>query len=177
MLGAPVFGAARTIVGGASLPREKGVGGKTKLVRTRTILYTALLSAIAAGMIFALGTRKTVDVNVLHERSPLFVQLSDGSIRNGYTYKVLNMIRKDRTFTLSASGIPGASIEVVGEDTGKAAQIDLQVPGDDVSACRLYVNVPEAAVQNSKTPLTLILTDKADGHVVRSETLFAGPGR
>ncbi|HTH17049.1 MAG TPA: cytochrome c oxidase accessory protein CcoG [Magnetospirillum sp.] len=156
--------------------REKGVGGKTKLVRSRTILYTALLSAIGLGMIFMLGTRKTVDVNVLHERSPLFVQLSDGSIRNGYTYKVLNMVRKDRTFALSVS-IPGATIDVVGDEAGKRETTELQVPGDDVTAFRLYVNVPEAAVQNSKTPLSFILTDKADGHVVKSETLFAGPGR
>lgn len=49
--------------------------------------------------------------------------------------------------------------------------------GDDVTTFRIYVTVPEAALQSSKTPLTLVLTDKADGHVVRSQTLFAGPGR
>jgi polyferredoxin len=132
---------------------------------------------VAVLMVFALSTRHTVEVNVLHERSPLFVQLSDGSIRNGYTYKVLNMVRKDRTFSLSVAGIPGASIQVVGDEAGKSTQTELQVPGDDVTAFRLYVTVPEASIQNAKTPLTMVLTDTADGHVVRSETLFAGPGR
>ncbi|MGE5516614.1 MAG: cytochrome c oxidase accessory protein CcoG [Bacteroidota bacterium] len=159
--------------------KARATGGQpqTKLVRPRTMIYTALLTAIGAGMVFMLGTRHTVEVNVLHERSPLFVQLSDGSIRNGYTYKVLNMVRKDRTFSLSVSGIPGATIEVVGDTTGKSAQTEMQVPGDDVSAFRLYVSAPEASIQNSKTPLEFVLTDKADGHVVRSDTLFAGPGR
>jgi cytochrome c oxidase accessory protein FixG len=157
--------------------REKGQGPKTKLVRARTLVYTGLLAAIGCLMLFALSTRHTVEVNVLHERSPLFVQLSDGSIRNGYTYKVLNMVRKDRTFSLSVTGVPGATIEVVGEPSGNREQTELQVPGDDVSTFRLYVNIPEANVQNSKTPLHFVLTDKADGHVVRSETLFAGPGR
>ncbi len=157
--------------------REKGEKARTKLVRARTILYTAILSAVGAVMLFALSTRHTVDANVLHERSPLFVQLSDGSIRNGYTYKVLNMVRKDRTFSLTTDGIPGATIEVVGDTGGKRTQTELEVPGDDVTTFRVYVTVPEATLQNSKTPLTLVLTDLADGHVVRSQTLFAGPGR
>jgi len=157
--------------------REKGESPHTRLIRPRTIIYTAILSAVAVLMVFALSTRHTVEVNVLHERSPLFVQLSDGSIRNGYTYKVLNMVRKDRTFSLSVAGIPGASIQVVGDEAGKSTQTELQVPGDDVTAFRLYVTVPEASIQNAKTPLTMVLTDTADGHVVRSETLFAGPGR
>ncbi|MCR6629949.1 MAG: cytochrome c oxidase accessory protein CcoG [Magnetospirillum sp.] len=159
------------------LAREKGEKAQTKLVRPRTLIYTGLLAVIGVAIVIMLSTRHTVEVNVLHERSPLFVQLSDGSIRNGYTYKVLNMVRKDRAFSLSISGVPGATIEVVGDDSGKKEQTSLQVPGDDVTAFRLYVTVPEAVVQNSKTPLTFVLTDTADGHVVRSETLFAGPGR
>ena len=156
--------------------REKGQPPQTKLVRPRTIIYTALLAAIGVGMVFMLGTRRSVEVNVLHERSPLFVQLSDGSIRNGYTYKVLNMVRKDRTFALQVDGIPGASIEVVGND-GKSAEAELQVTGDDVNTFRIYVNAPDGNIQNSKTPLVFVLTDKADGQTVRSDTLFAGPGR
>jgi cytochrome c oxidase accessory protein FixG len=159
------------------LAREKGEKPHTRLVRPRTIIYTTLLSAIGAAMVFMLSTRHTVEVNVLHERSPLFVQLSDGSIRNGYTYKVLNMVRKDRTFELTVSGIPGASIEVVGDNAGKGAQTELQVPGDEVGTFRVYVTAPESSIQNSKTPLMFQLTEKAEGHVVRSDTLFAGPGR
>lgn len=158
--------------------REKGQKPVTKLIRPRTIIYSALLAAIGVVMVFALGTRHTVEVNVLHERSPLFVQLSDGSIRNGYTYKVLNMVRKDRTFALAVTGIQGATLDVIGDDTdGPTAQTDLQVPGDDVSTFRIYVNAPDGVIEGSNTPLTFVLTDKADGHVVKSETLFAGPGR
>ena len=42
-------------------------------------------------MLGFLLTRDRLDVNVLHDRNPVVVQLSDGSIRNGYTIKVLNM--------------------------------------------------------------------------------------
>ena len=36
------------------------------------------------------GLRSTVDVNILPDRNPLFVTMSDGSIRNGYTIRVMN---------------------------------------------------------------------------------------
>ncbi|MBC7951979.1 MAG: cytochrome c oxidase accessory protein CcoG [Rhodospirillaceae bacterium] len=157
--------------------RAKGEAPQTKLVRLRTVLYTALLIAIGAGILFALSTRHTVEVNVLHERSPLFVPLSDGSIRNGYTYKVLNMVRKDRIYSLKTIGIEGATLEVVGADEGKGAETELRVPGDEVSTYRIYVNVPEGNIANIKTPLKFVLTDKAEGTTVQSETIFAGPGR
>ncbi len=34
--------------------------------------------------------------------------LSDGSIRNGYTLKVLNMTNEPRTFEVAIDGLPGA---------------------------------------------------------------------
>ncbi|HTH15504.1 MAG TPA: FixG Ig-like domain-containing protein, partial [Magnetospirillum sp.] len=155
--------------------RERGEShAKIKLLRARTLVYVAVLSLIGGVMLYALGTRKTMDVNVLHERSPLFVELSSGGIRNGYTYKVLNMVRKDRTLSLSAAGIPGARIELVGEESDSASAT-LSVPGDTVGSFRLYVTVPAGAVQGKKTPLELILTDKDDGTTVRSSTLFAAP--
>ncbi|MGE5476042.1 MAG: FixG Ig-like domain-containing protein, partial [Bacteroidales bacterium] len=156
--------------------RERGEShDKIKLVRARTLLYVAILSAIGAVMVYSLGTRKTMDVNVLHERSPLFVELSNGEIRNGYTYKVLNMVRKDRELTLAVAGLPGARIEVVGED-GEAATAKLSVPGDTVGTFRLYVTAPRSAVPQTKNPLEFVLTDASEGNVVHSNTVFAAPG-
>jgi cytochrome c oxidase accessory protein FixG len=157
--------------------RAKGEEPTTKLIRPRTVIYTAILSVVGLGMVLALGNRSTLEANVLHERSPLYVQLSDGSIRNGYTYKVLNMVRQERTFSLTVAGIEGATLDVIGGEGGPAAEAGLQVQGDDVTTFRVYVNAPEAALDGSKTSLTFVLTDKADGHVVKRDTIFAGPGR
>jgi len=156
--------------------RERGeTHSRIKLVRPRTILYAVILSVIGVVMLYSLGTRKTLDVNVLHERSPLFVELSTGEIRNGYTYKVLNMVRKDRELTLTVDGIPGARVQVVGEDSD-AATARLSVPGDTVGTFRIYVTVPRQAVTGTKTPLNFVLTDAEDGITVRNSTLFAAPG-
>ncbi|MCR6630979.1 MAG: cytochrome c oxidase accessory protein CcoG [Magnetospirillum sp.] len=155
--------------------RERGEDHpKIRLVRARTLMYVAILSVVGAVMLYSLASRKTMDVNVLHERSPLFVELSTGEIRNGYTYKVLNMVREDRTLTLAVSGIDGARLELVGEE-GDGPTAALSVTGDSVGTFRLYVTAPRDAVKGQKTPLDFVLTDSRDGTVVRSSTLFASP--
>ena len=46
--------------------------------------------ASASTMLAILCLRATVDVNILPDRNPLFVTMADGSIRNGYTIRVMN---------------------------------------------------------------------------------------
>ena len=71
--------------------------GVSHIVRPRTLIYAGLWSLIGLLMLFALLTRDRLDLNVLPDRNPLFVTLSDGSIRNGYTLKILNMLPEFRT--------------------------------------------------------------------------------
>ncbi len=47
-------------------------------------------------MLVGLLLRPTLDVNVLRDRNPLFVKLSDGGVRNGYTLKILNKLHEPR---------------------------------------------------------------------------------
>lgn len=157
--------------------RQTGqTANKTKLIRTRTVLYSLLLTVIGAGMVLSLSTRRTTEVNILHERAPLYVQMSDGSIRNGYTFKILNMIRQDRVYTLKTSGVAGATMDLVGGDAD-AQQLELLAPADQVTTLRLYVNAPAASVASKKSDITFILTEKSEGKEVRNTTLFAGPGQ
>jgi cytochrome c oxidase accessory protein FixG len=153
--------------------RAKGQPAKYRVVRPRSIIYTALIAVVVAVMAWSLVFRKTTDVNILHERAPLFVQLSDGSIRNGYVYKVLNMVRQDRTYTLEVAGIEGATLSVVGGDQ-HVAKTEVRVAPDDVGTFNVFVTAPEARLQGKRTPVFFLLTDET-GKTVRSESLFAGP--
>ena len=53
-------------------------------------------------MIYALATRSNDGVSVLHDRNPLFVRLSDGSLRNAYTVRIIN--KTPRTESVRAQG-------------------------------------------------------------------------
>ncbi|WP_316859201.1 4Fe-4S dicluster domain-containing protein [uncultured Cohaesibacter sp.] len=45
------------------------------LIRPRTVIYIAMISLVCGLMVFSLINRKLVDLNVLHDRNPLFVHL------------------------------------------------------------------------------------------------------
>ncbi|BAE52159.1 cytochrome c oxidase accessory protein CcoG [Paramagnetospirillum magneticum] len=154
--------------------RGEGRSGGLRLIRPRTLAYGAILALVASVMLFRLTTRPDVDVNVLHERAPLFVQMSDGSIRNGYVYKILNMKSEDRTFKLRLAGIEGATITVVGGEDS-VAEAEMQVPRDSVGSFRLYVTIPADKVVSKSMPVSFQLT--GPGRQVKTETLFAGPDR
>src|SRR3712207_4414038 len=72
-----------------------------RLVRSRTVLYAGVFSVVGLAMLGLLLFRSTVDVNILPERNPLFVTLADGSIRNGYTIKIMNKEHAERSYRLS----------------------------------------------------------------------------
>lgn len=154
----------------------KARGEKTRVrpVRLRTILYVLLLLFVGGVIAFGLSTRSTTEWNILHERSPMFVQMSDGTVRNGYTMRVINKIREDRHFTLSTRGIDGAVIEVIG-DTGTGPSLTLDLPGDHVGTFRLYVSVPQGNIKESPSPLEFVLTDNASGQAITYISQFYAP--
>jgi polyferredoxin len=116
------------------------------LLRPRTLIYFGLWTAVGIAMLVTLINRTQLDVNVVPDRNPLYVTLSDGSIRNGYTVKILNKRQEQRTFRLAVAGLPGATMEMVGEDGVKGASIDISVEPDKLRAVKIYVATADATV-------------------------------
>ena len=61
-------------------------------MRPRVLLYAGAMVVVSLIMVVALVLRPELGVNVLHDRNPLYVRLSDGGARNGYTIKLLNKL-------------------------------------------------------------------------------------
>ena len=94
--------------------RMEGKAGFVKLVRGRTVLYMALIVATGAFMVYTFATRHDLALAVIHDRNPLAVLLKDGSIRNGYTVRIINKRLQQREFALGIAGPPGTRLEVDG---------------------------------------------------------------
>ena len=155
---------------------EHGERAKVQFLRARTMLYGALIPLVMAIMAAGWFTRSDLEVNVLRDRNPLFVRLSDGSVRNGYTVKILNKRYERRNFRLSVNGLDGARMAIVGFDKDAEAAIDV-VP-DDLRALRVYVSLPPDALKRLSgevTPFTFVVTDLGDGGETRRDTTFRGP--
>jgi cytochrome c oxidase accessory protein FixG len=146
-----------------------------RLVRPRTILYATLMGIVAAIMLWAWLGRTMIEINVLHDRQPLYVELTDGGLRNGYTVKILNKLHEVRTFNLSTEGLAGAKLAIVGLE-GSNPKID--VVTDNLRALKVLVAVPKNArdkLDGASTPFRFVITDIGDGSKTYHEAAFMGP--
>ena len=154
--------------------REKGERTQVRLIRPRTILYAAIIALVGAIMLATLVTRSDLDVSVLRDRNPVFVTLSDGSIRNGYTLKIINKQHAVRHVGLTVDRLPGASIKVIGTDDDAAAV--LMVEPDQLASYRVYVIAPRDVAAGSRD-FDFVLSDRDGSGEARHETTFRGPER
>ena len=121
---------------------------KHRLIRTRTVLYAALMVAISALILFGFSTKATFEVNLLKDRSPDFVRLSTGDIRNGYTLKLVNKANNSREMRVELIAAPGTRFEIVGLQAEDATHIVLPVAAHGVDRYRVLVTTPEAIRQS-----------------------------
>ena len=103
---------------GLADPSEDAAGRslwhRLRLLRPRTVLYAVSMTLVGAVMLATLLSRNDTEITVLRDRNPLFVQLSDGSFRNGYTVKLRNKRHETRRFRILAEGLPRAALSAVG---------------------------------------------------------------
>ena len=147
-----------------------------KLLRPRTLIYFAAWSLVGLGLLFALLTRDRLQVNVLADRNPQFVVLSDGSIRNGYTIKLLNMIPEPRTIVVTMQGLEGGEMSVVGMEHAAARSFAVEVEPDRLKTLKVYVRQPRENVAGPTQHFRFVVEDKSSFESDRYEAIFDAPG-
>ncbi|WP_343565553.1 cytochrome c oxidase accessory protein CcoG [Kiloniella sp. b19] len=157
--------------------RQDGEKEKLNLFRARTVVYSVLLAATMAAMLFALNARSVLDLNVLRDRNPLFVTLSDGSIRNGYTVKILNKIREPRSFVLSLSGLPLQSVKINGIEPDANGTYVIDVKPDKLRSFHLFAAVRSDDLSSSSQPISITVTDTKTQESETYNSVFIGPNR
>lgn len=144
-------------------------------VRPRTLIYTALWSLIGLGLVYMLITRDHLDINVLHDRNPVFVTLADGSIRNGYTIKVLNMDLRGRSFILSMENLPGARMAKSRSDGPTAKNIKITAEANKVREVKVYVTQKKAVLDTEITPFRFVVEEIGGLESSSYNAYFNGP--
>ncbi|CAO3411155.1 Type cbb3 cytochrome oxidase biogenesis protein CcoG, involved in Cu oxidation [Azospirillum largimobile] len=160
--------------------QDTRASGKTyewHLIRPRVIVYALLMLVIGGAMAWSFALRPSLNITVLRDRAPLFVTLSDGSIRNAYTFKVANKTRQNRSYTLSVAGLSAADIKVIGEaeEEGAAHTATISAGADSVATYRVYVTAPRGEVTAASLPLTFQLADTVTAEKNSRDSVFLGP--
>ena len=124
-------------------------------------------------MLYSLAARSLLGMNVLHDRNPLFVTLSDGSVRNAYTVRFLNKRTDLRSIELTVAGVPHPALHVIGEEqTGRTV---VAVGPDQTREVRVLVTVPPDVKLDKSTLVTFTARDIGSGEAVTGSEHFVAP--
>ncbi len=149
--------------------RLRGEATSYQLLRPRVLVYAGALALVAAVMVTALLLRSEIGVNVLRDRNPNFVRLSDGSVRNGYTVKALNKTSRPRTYVLEVQGPEALRLRVLGfEDVPP----NLPVEPDRTRDFRVFLTLPASAIGAASETVTFVLRDPETGKTATSANVF-----
>lgn len=127
-------------------------GGKSRLIRTRPMIYVALMALTLSAAGYLLMTRHSLDVTVNRGAGTLYTLDEDGATRNTFMIRITNRkyVEEAAAITVSVEGIPDAEIIVppitvatgemvqvpmvvrapAGADLGRTAPIDIRVQTD-----------------------------------------------
>ena len=159
---------------------DERAGGQPKSVwkhvfRPRTILYTTLWASVGVAMVVALFLRSPIGLNVTPVRNPLYVTLSDGTIRNTYEVRLHNKHGEERPFHISVTAGEPLSLSLEGQ-----GQTVVDVPADATVTQRIYVTAAPGskAAEGGQLDMrfwVLDLTEATDR--VSADTVFHGKGQ
>lgn len=152
-------------------------GGRVpiKLVRSRTLLYAVMLAATLVLMLGAWMLRSELDVGVVRDANPNYVLLSDGSIRNGYTLKLLNKQHDTRTVRITVEGLPQPRITVAG-----SPDPSIRIAPNETETPHVFITLSPDAVRQlagDVTPITFVVVDTATQETSRHPSVFRYPRR
>lgn len=136
--------------------------------RPRVIIYALILLAALSGVIYGFSHLSPTEFNVTPDRQPLFVRLSDGSIQNKYTLKLLNKTDQAITVNYVIEGLEGATLHGLAPDVVIA-------PGK-ITPVTALVKVPKSVLKSDVTPLTFIAEVSEKQRLsIKYKTVFMGP--
>ena len=154
--------------------RQRGEKATTELIRPRTVLYAALMLVVGAIMTYALVTRSTLDLNVIRDRSPPFVRLADGSIRNDYALKLINMAPDSRRLRIQVSGLDGVHFVANGHSVEPNGEVLTEAGADAVANVRIHVAAPATVGPGSHRIQFQIIDAETGERAVSDSAFFAG---
>ena len=131
-----------------------------------------LIALISALMTWGYTSKSTYEFNVLKDRSPPFIRLSDGRIRNGYTLKLVNKSTSVQTVDVSVAGLADAEFEIIGVGTaGDGGALQLSPDAHGVGRYRLLVTAPAEGLA-PRTSLRVQIRDVNSGETAEAAAPF-----
>ncbi len=162
----------------ASLDELEGKEDRPIYKHPRVWVYGTILTLALSGIIYGLLGLDAIQMKVLHERQPLFVAMSDGSIQNKYTIKLLNKMSEDLQIRITVEGPQGLVMKDLTGNEVAGGLAMIEAPHNKVAAKTLTIRVPRASLESESAPILFHATTETqagEAYATQRESVFIGP--
>jgi cytochrome c oxidase accessory protein FixG len=142
---------------------------------TRNLIYFLIYAAIGLGMAYSISMRDRLALNVIHDRNPIFTVLSDGSIRNGYEVRILNMKGHEQQFLVTVEGLPNPDIQEAGFNTIPKKWIITEAAADSLKSVRLFISTPKETLKSERTEFRINVSTHGGTELISETVNFEAP--
>lgn len=150
---------------------------KVQIVRPKTLLYAVLCLLAFGSMAVGITRMESVLLDVEPQRGQPFVQLSDGSVRNDFSFRLAHRLPHLDRVVIRAEGLDGASLRFATEEAGQET-VALAMPGNRRISDRLFITAAPGQAPKGRANIRVIVSDAESGATLGEvETYFWGPAR
>jgi cytochrome c oxidase accessory protein FixG len=162
------IGKPRGLIRYASLDEMKHKEVKPFFKRPRVLIYSAIILFAVTGILYGLTNLGTYDLKVIHERQPLYVQMSDGSIQNRYDLKILNKTDQEMHISIRVTGAEGIETKGIREK--------MTLPASKLTSFPVFISIPKKHILKERTPIYFTIESYQEfGDTVEYQSMFYGP--
>lgn len=137
----------------ASLDELSGRPAKKMYQHVRTWVYVGIILIALSGIGYGLTHLGSLTLKVIAGRQPLYVVMSDGSIQNKYTFKVLNKTGRDFRVRVRAEDMEVPGLVLIG-----AEHLPLLHHGR-MTSFTLFVRAPRREIKREVSPIEFYVED------------------
>lgn len=148
---------------------QRGEKPRYRFIRSRTVFYASVLTIVCAIMAYGLMTRTTLELNASRDRNPNYVRLSDGSVRNGYTVKVINKSSRYVNLDIHVEGDPAIEMRIIGHE---GEGLTLPVEPDRTRNFKVFLALPPEAIDGPSESFTFVVRDPETGETATTRSVL-----
>lgn len=161
----------RGLIRYASMDELAGKPAKKIYQHPRTLIYLGIILLALSGIAWGLSHLGSMTLKIVHERQPLFVQMSDGSVQNKYDFKVLNKTDKDFRVKVSAEG--GVKDQII-----VGAENNPMTHHGHGTSFTIFVKAPKTSISKDVVPIQFRVENVDDPNMFAEYTSkFYGPNK
>ncbi len=133
--------------------RDAIEGRKSRVLRTRVVLYPLALTLTLSLFGFKLATKADTDITVLRATGAPYIEEQDGSVNNQIVIRITNRDDDARQYRIELQDAPGATLI--------APVNPLPVPGGKTVSTTVFVTLPHEGLERGEQ---LVHFHISDGH-------------